>query len=100
MRYRDLGNTGLKVSESGMGCEGFSENDYANTRAFSDVAEQWGINYSDLYASNPKMRTAVGNALKGRRDKFFIQAHICSIWKDGQYKRTRQIGEEKAGFDE
>ena len=25
MIYRELGNTGLKVSEIGMGCEGFSK---------------------------------------------------------------------------
>gem|GEM_PF-4875083 len=25
MNYRELGNTGLRVSEIGMGCEGFSE---------------------------------------------------------------------------
>ena len=28
MRYRMLGNTGLKVSEIGMGCEGFSEDNF------------------------------------------------------------------------
>ena len=33
MRYRELGNTGLLVSEIGMGCEGFSENNCANATA-------------------------------------------------------------------
>lgn len=32
MNYRDLGNTGLKVSEIGMGCEGFAEDDCRNTK--------------------------------------------------------------------
>ena len=31
MNYRDLGNTGLRVSEIGMGCEGFSKNEYQMT---------------------------------------------------------------------
>ncbi|NBH15407.1 aldo/keto reductase [Lachnospiraceae bacterium] len=100
MKYRKLGNTGLKVSEISIGCEGFSEDNYANTKVLLDAAEQSGVNYFDLYASDPKVRTAVGSALQGRRDKFIIQAHICSIWKEGQYKRSRQIEEVKAGFEE
>lgn len=100
MRYRELGNTGLKVSEIGMGCEGFSENHCENARVLFDIAEKAGINYFDLYASNPEVRTAVGNAMAGRRDKFLVQAHICSIWKDGQYKRSREIEEVKNGFEE
>ena len=100
MKYRKLGNTGLKVSEISIGCEGFSEDNYANTKVLLDAAEQSGVNYFDLYASDPKVRTAVGSALQGRRDKFIIQAHICSVWKEGQYKRSRQIEEVKAGFEE
>lgn len=100
MNYRDLGNTGLKVSEIGMGCEGFGENNCENAQLLFDTAEESGINYFDLYTSDPAIRTSVGKALKGRRDKFIIQAHICSIWKNGQYKRTRDIEEVKAGFQE
>lgn len=100
MNYRDLGNTGLKVSEIGMGCEGFGENNCENAQLLFDTAEESGINYFDLYTSDPAIRASVGKALKGRRDKFIIQAHICSIWKNGQYKRTRDIEEVKAGFQE
>ena len=49
MRYRELGNTGLLVSEIGMGCEGFSENNCAMTKELFDLAEREGINYFDLY---------------------------------------------------
>ena len=28
MEYRELGSTGMLVSEIGMGCEGFSEDDW------------------------------------------------------------------------
>ncbi|MCI9175833.1 MAG: aldo/keto reductase [Lachnospiraceae bacterium] len=100
MKYRELGNTGLKVSEIGLGCEGFAENDCRGAKELLDAAEEAGVNYFDLYASNPQVRTAVGQALAGRREKFLIQAHICSIWKDGQYKRSREIGEVQAGFEE
>lgn len=99
MKYRELGNTGLLVSEIGMGCEGFQEDNYKNAMRMFDMAEQCGINYFDLYSSDPEVRTHVGEALKGRRDKFIIQAHLCSVWKDGQYKRTRNIDEVKDAFE-
>lgn len=100
MNYRNLGNTGLKVSEIGMGCEGFGEENFSMTKKLFDVAEENGVNYFDLYASDPEVRKAVGNAMKGRREKFIAQSHICSVWQDGQYKRTRKISEVKAGFEE
>ena len=100
MRYRELGNTGLLVSEIGMGCEGFFENNCAMTKELFDLAEREGINYFDLYASDPKLRSAVGNALEGRREKIMIQSHICSVWKNGQYLRTRNLAEVKEGFSE
>ena len=88
------------VSEIGMGCEGFAEDECRNTKRLFDEAERQGINYFDLYASDPKVRAAVGEALKGRREKFIIQSHVCSIWKDGQYKRSRKIDEVRAGVEE
>lgn len=100
MNYRNLGNTGLKVSEIGMGCEGFKEDNYKNTMRMFDAAEKHGINYFDLYASDPEIRAYVGEALRGRRDKFIIQSHICSVWKDGQYVRSRNIEEVKAAFED
>lgn len=100
MNYRELGTTGLRVSEIGMGCEGMSEENYAMCGKLFDEAERLGINYFDLYASDPELRSAIGRALEGRRKKFVIQSHICSIWKNGQYLRTRKLPEVKAGFAE
>ncbi len=100
MDYRTLGNTGLTVSVIGMGCEGMNEEQYGMTAKLFDAAERLGINYFDLYASDPELRRAIGNALSGRRDRFIIQSHLCSVWKDGQYCRTRDLEETKKGFAE
>lgn len=100
MEYRTLGNTGLRASVIGMGCEGFSEINCTMAQKLFDKAEELGINYFDLYASDPNVRAAAGKALKGRREKFLIQSHICSVWKNGQYLRTRNLVETKAGFEE
>lgn len=33
-------------------------------------------------------------------DKFVLQAHLCTVWKNGQYKRTRELAEVKEGFED
>ena len=65
-----------------------------------DAAEELGVNYFDLYASDPKVRKAVGDALQGRREKFIIQSHIGSLWENGQYLRSRNLPKVKKGFEE
>ena len=40
MKYRALGNTGLMVSEIGMGCEGFGEDDCKAARVLIDTAQE------------------------------------------------------------
>jgi predicted aldo/keto reductase-like oxidoreductase len=98
MQYRELGKTGLKVSEIGMGCEGFVGKNATEVKELIDIMEANGVNIIDLYAPNPDMRSNLGQALRGRRDKFILQAHLCTIWKDGQYERTRNLEEVKASF--
>ncbi|MBQ3459026.1 MAG: aldo/keto reductase, partial [Synergistaceae bacterium] len=100
MNYRKLGSTGLNVSEIALGCEGMTEDNYSMCAKLFDAAENSGVNYFDLYASDPELRSAVGKALKGRREKFIIQSHLCSVWKNGQYMRTRNLTEVKSGFSE
>ena len=100
MVYRTLGRTGLKVSEIGMGCEGFMEKTAKEICEFVDVMEAAGVNAIDLYSPNPEMRSGLGAALRGRREKFVLQAHLCTLWKDGQYVRTRKIDEVRAGFED
>lgn len=100
MNYRTLGRTGLSVSEIAMGCEGLVDKSYEQVLAFVDKMEQLGVNCIDLYSPNPEMRANLGRAMKGRRDKFVLQSHLCSIWEKGQYLRTRDITKVKTGFED
>lgn len=100
MQYRELGGTGLKVSEIGMGCEGFVEKSLEEVRAMVDIMEAAGINCIDLYSPNPAFRSNLGQALRGRRERFVLQAHLCAAWKDGQYVRTRKLEEVREAFED
>lgn len=100
MEYRELGRTGIKVSVIALGCEGFVANEGALTEQLLNAAEQGGINCIDLYAPQPEMRSRLGKWLRGLRGKFVLQAHLCTVWQEGQYKRTREIGEVKASFED
>lgn len=100
MEYRTLGRTGIKISEIGLGCEGLSGRDEAFALALMDAAISRGVNCMDVYQPDPVLRSHIGKALRGRRDKFVVQGHLCTTWKDGQYERTRDMGEIKASFDD
>ncbi len=98
MIYRELGKTGMRVGIVGMGCEGFLEKTPEQVSEFIDVMQAHGANCIDLYSPNPDMRKNLGLALQGRRQDFILQSHLCSVWEDGQYKRTRKLEEVKAGL--
>ncbi len=89
MEYRPLGHTGLSVSAIALGCEGFTGKTPEAVRKDFDCAQDLGINFFDCYSSDPQLRSAFGEALRGRRERFIVQGHLCSVWENGQYLRTR-----------
>lgn len=88
MEYRTLGRTGLRVSAVALGCEGFMHKRAEEVKADFDFAIGHGINFVDIYSSNPDLRANIGAALEGRRGEFIIQGHLCTVWENDQYLRT------------
>ena len=89
MRYRMLGKTGLKVSEIGLGGEWLERHNAEEVKAVVDRCAALGINILDCWMSEPNVRSNIGAALEGQREKWYIQGHIGSTWQNGQYVRTR-----------
>ena len=100
MRYRTLGKTGLKVSEIGLGGEWLERHNTEEVNEVIDTCEKEGINILDCWMSEPNVRSNIGAALKGRRDRWIIQGHIGSTWQNGQYVRTRNLALVKPAFED
>ena len=101
MEYRVLKRcNNLKVSEIALGCEGFMGKSREEFKAMLNRAMDLGINFIDMYTSNPEFRDNMGAAIMGKRDKIVLQGHICSIWENGQYLRTRDLKKVKAGLED
>ncbi|WP_075559413.1 aldo/keto reductase [Parabacteroides timonensis] len=99
MDYRILGRTGLKVGTIALGCEGFMHKTQEEVKANFDFAIANGINFVDIYSSNPDLRSNIGAALDRRREGFVIQGHLCTAWENGQYLRTRDVRKTLDSFE-
>ena len=100
MQYRRLGKTDLMVSEIGFGGEWLERHNYEECKVLIDRAEELGINILDCWMSEPGVRTNIGKALAGRRERWFIQGHIGSTWQDGQYVRSRDVDKCREAFED
>ena len=98
MRYRQLGKTGLMVSEIGLGAEWLERHNAEEVKAIIDTCAANGINILDCWMAEPNVRTNIGRAIAGTRENWIIQGHIGSTWQDGQYVRTRELPRVKAAF--
>ena len=100
MRYRELGRTGLQVSEIGLGAEWLERHNQEEVTAVIQRCESYGINILDCWMSNPEVRTKIGNAIQGHREKWIIQGHFGSTWQEGQYVRTREMAKVQEAFQD
>ena len=99
MNYRELGKTGLKLSEIGLGCEGFVDADDALSDAIFELALQNGVNCLDMYTPDPAALKKIGRGIAPVRKDFILQGHLCTQWRNGQYEETRKLQEVKDAFE-
>lgn len=101
MRYRELGRTGLKVSEIGFGGE-WMDGTPGEVLSVVRAADDAGINILDCWMPDPVRRSNLGDALRelGARDRWVIQGHLGSTWQNGQYVRTRDLAQVRPAFED
>lgn len=100
MNYRRLGKTELMVSEIGLGGEWLERHTAAECKEVIDTCQKQGINILDCWMSEPNVRSNIGAAIRGNRDKWYIQGHIGSTWQNGQYVRTRDMSQVVPAFED
>ena len=95
MILRDLGKTGLRVGEIGLGTEHLGRTKKARQVIVEavDKAVENGINYFDLIFNFKEYIENYGVAFKEHRDKLVLACHLGSaVTRNEQYFKTRSVG--------
>ncbi|MCQ2241706.1 aldo/keto reductase, partial [Treponema sp.] len=100
MNYRRLGKTELMVSEIGFGGEWLERHPEEESIELMKYASSKGINIIDCWMPDPKSRDILGKAMKGNREKWYVQGHFGSTWQNGQYVRSRDMKFVKPAFED
>lgn len=100
MRYRQLGDTGLRVSEIGFGAEWIGGMTQEQVDTLVDELEGLGMNIVDCWMADPEIRAHLGHAVSRHRDKWVVQGHFGSTWQGGQYVRTRDMDKAVPAFEQ
>jgi aryl-alcohol dehydrogenase-like predicted oxidoreductase len=91
VEYRNLGNSGLKVSAVGLGCNNFGmKNDAEQTRAIVHRALDEGITLfdtADIYGNRGGSEELLGKALGERRREVIVATKFGMAMGDGPYSR-------------
>ena len=94
MEYRRLGNSGLKVSEVGLGCNNFGMRiDQEATTAVVNAAIDAGITLfdtADVYGGQGKSEEMLGKALAGKRDQVVLATKFAMPMGPGKTGGSRR----------
>lgn len=96
MQYRFLGNTDLRVSELGLGCEYLEPQPWEIFSSVINQAMDRGINIMDAFMPHPHARDMLGRVLaNGKRQQMILQTHLGAIMEGNQYKQSHDLEKSK-----
>lgn len=86
MQYIELGKTGLKVSRVGFGGIPIQRIDQQGANQLVDALIAHGVNYIDTARGYTVSEELIGNAIEGRRDKFYLATKSMARNYEGMKK--------------
>jgi predicted aldo/keto reductase-like oxidoreductase len=93
MRYRQLGKTGLQISEISMGTEWLYKKKQEDARALVEEAISKGVNYFDIIFNFEPFLEQLSSGIMPSRSEVILTHHLGSSEYKGKYRKTRAIGE-------
>ena len=100
MEYRELGKTGKRVSEIGLGGEHLDGKPYEQVKETIDAALEHGVNIIDVFMPGKEIRENIAKALGDRRGQVMIQGHIGSTDINQQYDISRDMPTVRKYFED
>ncbi|NIQ05653.1 MAG: hypothetical protein GWO20_07975 [Candidatus Korarchaeota archaeon] len=100
MQYHQIQNTGITISEIGLGTEYLSKEAKDTVISVVRTAIENGVNYIDLVFNVSGFLGYLGEALEGYREDVLLATHIGSSEKNGKYRKTRDVVECEKQFYE
>ncbi|MCL2069138.1 MAG: aldo/keto reductase, partial [Oscillospiraceae bacterium] len=100
MEFRELGKTGKKVSEIGLGCEFLDFKPYAQVEETIETALEYGVNIFDVFMPGREVRENIARVFGNRRDKVMIQGHIGATDVNKQYDISRDMPSVQRYFED
>ncbi len=98
MKFKELGKTGLKVSEIGIGTEHLFPESKGTIVDVIHHAIKNKINYIDILFSVKEYLEKLAYAIKDHRDQLIITGHIGTKDNNGRFQKTRKVEECKLEF--
>jgi hypothetical protein len=93
MQYRQLGRTGLKVSEISIGTEWLYKKKQEDVKALIEEAIGRGVNYFDIIFNFEPFLAQLSSGIKASRDEVLLTHHLGSSEYKGKYRKTRSTAE-------
>jgi len=93
MQYRQLGKTGLEISEISIGAEWLYKKKQEDVKVLVEEAITRGVNYFDIIFNFEVFLEQLSSGIKSSRDKVLLTHHLGSSEYKGKYRKTRSVGE-------